>query len=240
MKGPWSFWALGLILAVYQPVSGYEVTTVSRGGTITGTVAFKGTTPPAKRMLITKNKEVCGEGYHEIREVEVKDGGLKGVVVFIDGIQKGKGWKEPSGGYLLDQKGCFFIPYLQVVPNGIQLTLRNSDPILHNVHTYEHIGRAKRTLFNLAQPNPGDITRPIKVSRGRVIEVKCDAHDHMHAWIFAADNPYYELTEDKGSFEIGEVPAGSYKLRAWHPILGVKEKEVKLTDGAKVEVSFEF
>lgn len=240
MKGPWSLWALGLTLAVYQPVAGYEVTTVSKGGTIKGSVAFKGTPPPPKKMLITKNKEVCGEGHREIREVEGKDSGLKGVVVFIDGVQKGKGWKEPSGGYLLDQKGCVFIPYIQVVPKGGRLVIRNSDPVLHNVHTFELIGRARRTLFNLAQPNTGDITREIKVTRGRQVKVECDAHNFMHAWIFVADDPYYAVTDEKGSFEIGEVPPGNYKLKVWHPTLGVKEMEVTLANGARVEASFEF
>lgn len=244
-KKPMVISAFVLILAFYQGVLAYEAITVSGAGTIKGGVAFKGSPPPPKRMLITKDKEVCGEGYREIREVEVKNSGLGGVVVFIDGIQKGKAWKEPAkepawGGYVLDQKGCVFIPYIQVVPKGVQLIMRNSDPVLHNTHAYELIGTARRTLFNLAQPNPGDITKEIKLRREQQIKVECDAHDFMHAWIFVADNPYYQVTDEKGSFEIGDVPPGTYKLKVWHPTLGAKEKEVKVADGAKVEVSFEF
>lgn len=136
------------------PLWAYEVVPVADGGVLVGKVIFTGTPPEPKQILISKDTAVCGEGYRELRAVEVAaDGGLKHVVVSIEGITRGKAWATES--FLLDQKGCEFRPYLQVVRNGAELVVLNSDPMLHNIHTYELIGRAKRTLFNVAQPTGG-------------------------------------------------------------------------------------
>ena len=133
----------------------YDVAPVADGGTVSGTVVFKGEVPKPKRMLIAKNKEVCGEGEREIVEVAVKGGALANAIVVIEGIEKGKAWAPLVAKPLLDQKGCRFIPALMVVPRNGDLDILNSDPVLHNIHTYEIIGSARRTLFNFGQPDQG-------------------------------------------------------------------------------------
>lgn len=44
----------------------------------------------------------------------------------------------------------------------------------------------------------------------------------MHAWAFAAENPYVAMTREDGSFSIDGLPPGGYELKAWHPVLGEK------------------
>jgi|GEM_PF-5458271 len=39
---------------------------------------------------------------------------------------------------------------------------------------------------------------------------------------------------------IDQVPAGKYEFVAWQPILGMKEKEITVGAGGKVDVNFEF
>jgi hypothetical protein len=189
-------------------------------------------------MLITKDTGVCGDGQREIVEVTAKNGALGNVVVVVDGIAKGKAW---PGKPMLDQKGCRFLPPMMVVPRGGELDIRNSDPVLHNIHTYEIIGAARRTLFNVGQPDQGQvITKPIKLRQGEWVKVECDAHDFMHAWMFAAPTPYWTLTRDDGSFEIGGVPPGKYRVRALHPVLGQQEGEVTVAAKGRAELRFEF
>jgi hypothetical protein len=48
----------------------------------------------------------------------------------------------------------------------------------------------------------------------------------MQNWGYAIDNPYYAVTDSDGSFSIGALPPGIYRVKAWHPILGVQEREV--------------
>lgn len=230
------------LLVIPSAAAAYEVAPVAEAGSLTGKVLFKGEVAKPKRMLIAKNKEVCGEGYREVVEVAVNNNGaLTNTVVIIDGIAKGKAWGAQQQKLLMDQRGCRFIPPMMVVPKGGELDILNSDPVLHNIHTYEIIGSARRTLFNVSQPIQGStITKPLKLRSGEWVKVECDAHDFMHAWMFAASHPYVAVSDDDGRFAISGIPPGRYKVRALHPVLGVKEGEVTVPAKGKAEITFEF
>jgi len=214
---------------------------VSDGAGLSGQVSFSGDVPETSELLITRDFEVCGLGFRERREVDVDEsGGLRSVVVFIIGVESGKPWPESSEGYVLDQRDCFFEPYIQVVPRGVDLQILNSDPVLHNVHGYELIGGSRRTLFNLGQPDKGMISRPLRPRRGQQIGLECDAHDFMLGWIFAADNPYAVVVDSAGRFMMQDVPPGTYTVGAWHPFLGVMEQELTVAAGTENEIDFRF
>ncbi|MFQ5852131.1 MAG: hypothetical protein ACE5JU_16290 [Candidatus Binatia bacterium] len=236
---------IGLVLSFlsFGLSAAYEVVTVADGGSLIGQVTFKGTPPPNKRILIAKDFGICGRGEREIPEVVVSiKGGLKETVVYIEKIPKGKAWASPEGGeYLLEQKGCRFIPYFQVVPKKQTLIIQNSDPVLHNINVRELIGRARRGLFNFGQPRQGQrVPQKIRPIRSPRIKVECEAHNFMHAWIFAAENPYYSVTNVDGSFKIDHVPAGTYTVKAWHPILGIQKSKVTVSSNGETEVYYEF
>jgi hypothetical protein len=228
--------ALAAACALSLPALAYQVTAPGPGS-ISGKVSFKGAVPPAKKLPITKDNTVCGSGEREVVEVAVKGGMLAGAVVFVAKVDAGKPWgaaERPT----LDQKGCRFTPDVLIVRKDAELTIRNSDPVLHNIHTYEVIGTVRRTMFNVGQPDKGDMKQPIKVRRANAIKVECDAHDFMHAWAFAADNPYVAVTREDGSFAIDGLPDGTYELKAWHPVLG--EKSAQVTVKGAVTQGFEF
>jgi len=237
-----ALFSAGQLEAVQSQAAGYDVFSVSDGVTLTGSVSFTGEVPEASELLITRDFEVCGLGFRERREVDVAEaGGLRSVVVFITDIAGGKPWPDAPDGYLLDQRDCYFEPYIQVVPRGVDLQIENSDPVLHNVHGYERIDATRRrTLFNLGQPDKGIIVRPLRPRRGQQIGLECDAHDFMLGWIFAADNPYSVVVDSMGVFEISDVPPGTYTIGAWHPFLGGMEQEVTVTSGTANEISFGF
>lgn len=228
-------------LLVPGAAAAYEATAVADGGTVAGKVTFKGEAPKPKRMLIAKDTQVCGSGEREIVEVAVNGGGLANAVVVIEGIAKGKPWSAPTQKPLLDQKGCTFVPGLLVVPRNGNVDITNNDPVLHNIHTYEIIGSARRTLFNFGQPNQGQrITKPVQLRKGEWVKVECDAHDFMHAWMYSAPSPYYAVTGADGGFAIADVPAGTYKVRVVHPVLGAREGEVTVSARGRAELSVAF
>lgn len=228
----------GALLAATS-VCAYDVVPVSGGGKVAGKVAFKGAAGAPKALPITKDNAVCGSGNREIVEVAAKGGNLAGAVVYVAKIDRGKAWGEAEKP-LLDQKGCRFNPSVLVVKKDSELTIRNSDPVLHNIHTYEIIGTVRRTMFNVGQPDKGDMQQPVKMRRSNVVKIECDAHDFMHAWGFAADNPYAAVTKEDGSFTIDNLPPGDYELKAWHPVLGEKSATVSVKGAAAASASFEF
>lgn len=215
----------------------YEAIEVTNGGSISGVVRFTGTPPKLEpRQLNEKNPEICGHGSKPSQEILLgREGGLQNVVIAIADIRRGKRIEAPAPA--LDQRECDYSPHVQAATAGSILEIRNSDDLLHNVHG-KLDGRA--TLFNLAMPLKGQIlTR--QLTKPGVIALQCDAgHTWMKAYIVVLEHPYYTITSEGGSFQIQDIPPGTYKVRAWHEKLGSLEQEVLIGSGAETEVSFSY
>lgn len=164
-------------------------------------------------------------------------------MVYIEGIKQGKAW--PKKDFVINQKGCRFEPWMQVVRNGATVIVKNSDPVMHNINAKEMImlrgGRVvKRTIFNFAQPKPGETPKKIKTRRSPFIAINCEAHNFMFEWMFAADNPYAVVVGEDGSFTIDDIPPWTYAIKAWHPRLGVQEVRITVPARGSIEVNFAF
>ena len=237
--------AFTLIAAAGLPftasAAAYKVVDVTNGGTITGKVNFSGKDPAAKIFTITKDNDVCGTGERNIDFVRVSNGALNDTVVYLKKMKSGKAFPASLDKPEINQKKCGFIPFLSVMKNKDKLTVRNSDPVLHNIHTYEIIGKAKKTVFNISQPPElKTINKTVKLKRGTSMKLECDAHDFMHGYVFVAKSPYFAVVKDDGSFSIDNVPAGNYKVIAWHGFLGEQKGKVTVAAGGKASVDFTF
>ena len=239
--------SLSLLVLAHDPGAvaaqgDYEVVTVTDGAALSGRAVFHGEVPAARRLLVTKDEEVCGFGYRERHDVVVGQAGeLQGAVVFIAGVTEGKAWPDGDGRHMVDQRDCRFRPNILVMPRWADMDIVNSDPVLHNIHAWELIGDRGRTLFNLGQPPEKEvITQAVRPRRGNRIRLECDAHDFMQGWIFAADSPYAVVTDEDGAFRIDDIPPGEYTLKIWHPFLGIQEQSVTLGAGRSSEVEFDF
>jgi plastocyanin len=142
----------------------------------------------------------------------------------------------PSEAVSVDQKGCIFLPRVVGVQVDQPLKLLNSDPLAHNVHGVTHTAKA----WNVSLSVKG-MTRTVKVDKPEaVIEVKCDIHPWMRAYVGAFSHPYFAVSGPDGSFTLRNVPPGEYTLEAWHERFGTRSQKVSL--GAKetkaVEVKF--
>lgn len=255
---PWKTLALGSILLLIFPTVGltaaYKEGAVADGGSIKGKLSFTGALPEdaIDKVAITKNPEVCDKdpknpGYREIVWVDVKDGALRGAFIFIDKIKAGKAWPKPKAGkYIIEQKGCRFRPWAEVMRPG-KVTIRHSDGegVLHNINTREMIGVekgrvVKRTMFNFGQPDPGDIVKSIKPRRSPFIAINCEAHNFMFGFRMAPKHPYAVVVKEDGSYSIDDVPPGTYTVKAWHPRLGIKKTKVTVPAKGAVKANFTF
>ena len=220
----------------------YKVIDVKDGGSISGKVSFTGKDPAPVVYAITKDQDICGTGDRVIDFVKVNNGALGDVVVYLDKVKQGKAFlNHDKGKGNLDQKGCEFFPYLQVMYNNEELSVLNSDPVSHNIHTYEQIGKAKKTVINISQPDKDSvIKKKIKLKRGTAMKVECDQHDFMHGFVFVAKSPYFAVVGKDGSYTIDNVPPGKYTVKAWHGTLGEKKSKVAIESGKTASADFKF
>lgn len=217
------------------PVSGmaaYEGGDVKDGGTISGTVKFKGTAPAPKKLEISKDTEVCGKTPKVDQSLVVNNGNVEYAVVTITDIKKGK--KIDTKKVTLDQKACQYHPHVLAFPAGTTVEILNPDGILHNVHSYSKVN----SPFNMAQPKFKK-TLEVKIDKPETIEVKCDVHGWMHGWLVATETPYVAVTDDSGNFKLTDVPPGTYTVEVWQEKLGKNTQKVTVKAKEDAKVNFE-
>jgi plastocyanin len=201
-------------------------------GDIRGTVKFSGTPPKAQAIPTTKDQTICGQSVAD-ESLVVSNGKLKNVVLTVQGAPKPAPGTAPVR-VTIDQARCHYVPHVQAAAVGTPVDILNSDPILHNIHSY--LGAA--TVFNLAMPFKGQKIMKTLAKPG-LVNVKCDVHSWMHAYVVVTDTPF-AVTGDDGAFAIRGVLPGTYTLTAWHEKLGEKTAQVTVPASGEVAVDFTF
>ena len=226
---------LGVVamLGLEATAHAYDAGPVSGGGSISGTVTYKGTPPAPAKLDVNKDKEVCGTDAKVNKELIVgAAGGIQYAVVSIQGITKGKPFGDAK--VVLDQKGCEYAPHITLLPAGSELEIQNSDGILHNIHSYSQ----KNAPINRAQPKfKKTINETFKDPEA--IKLACDVHGWMQGWLIVEDSPYYAVTDEKGNFKLTDVPPGDYTLKVWQEKLGESTQKVTVKSGADTAANFE-
>ncbi|MCB2190656.1 MAG: hypothetical protein KQI62_03775 [Deltaproteobacteria bacterium] len=166
----------------------------------------------------------------------VKPQGLRspeGILVYVSNAPQTK--LELKGAKLvMDQRSLTFIPHVLPVPVGAKVSFPNNDKVAHNVFS---LSQAKK--FNLGSYKPGQ-SADVSFDQPGVVELRCDVHQEMKAYILVLKSPYYALTDAQGKFTIPDakqlaaqgikgvppLPAGKYLVKTWHEKLrGARAKE---------------
>jgi hypothetical protein len=184
-------------------------------------VTFAGNPPGKKKVIPTKDKEVCGSGVREVDQMIVgPDKAVQDAIVYLKQVDKGKAWEKPGKTPAIDNQKCDFHPHVQVIQAG-DFEIVNSDPVLHNTHGF----LGKLTVFNVALPNQGQrIKKPLQ--KTGMVRVECDAHGWMLGWVYVADNPYHAVSAKDGTFTLTNIPPGTYTLVGWQEYTGAVEVPV--------------
>ena len=130
------------------------------------------------------------------------------------------------------QRDANFDPHVLPVMVGTTVRWPNEDDIFHNVFS---MSDAKE--FDLGYYKKEKVPE-VRFDRVGRVDVFCAIHTKMHCIILVVPNPFFAMANEKGHFVIKNVPAGAYKVRAWHERLPSQTKEIVVPAEGDVKVEF--
>lgn len=219
---------LALIVGGVALTGGTRTAIAQGGGTIEAEVKYNGA-PVVEKLKVNKDVEKCST---EALVEKIVVGGNKGLAYAVVSVPEAKG--APTAKKIsIDQHGCKFVPHVSATTPG-EVELKNSDDILHNIHTYS----TANPSINKAQPKFKKVMTE-KFDKPEIIKLTCDVHSWMLGWIAVMPNPFFGVTDTNGVTKIENVPPGKYKVEVWHETLGKQTKEVEVKAGQAAKVAFE-
>ncbi|ATC62785.1 hypothetical protein CMV30_01715 [Nibricoccus aquaticus] len=193
-------------------------------GTITGTVLARGADEAAG----------AGGGNYQSRRykfVEKIDyDSLEDFVVYIDQVMPARSGATTQAKMV--QKEAAFEPHVLPVAVGTTVRWPNEDDIYHNVFSMSDTKE-----FDLGMYKKEKEPALVFDRTGRV-DVFCSIHSKMHCIVLVVPNQYFAKADAKRKFVIRDVPAGTYKLRAWHERLPSRTLDVVVPETGDVKVDF--
>ncbi|MEK8051605.1 methylamine utilization protein [Ideonella sp. DXS22W] len=148
-------------------------------------------------------------------QVQVTDAAgkpLAGAVVFAESPEARAALK-PAAGVAIVQRHKQFEPQVTVVPVGTAVSFPNEDTVRHHVYSFSPTKKFEIKLY------VGTPAAPVVFDRPGIAVLGCNIHDQMAAWVVVLDTPHVGRSGADGQATLAGVPAGAYRLRAWHPEL---------------------
>ncbi|MEX2113574.1 MAG: hypothetical protein WD845_10340 [Pirellulales bacterium] len=218
-------------------------------GTLKGTFKYVGTPPAPGVINADKDTEVCGKEGPLIDNslVVSSGGGIANVVVYARAKRVHDSAKPLEAGQgspvIFDQKNCMFLTHVTAMQVGQPLDIKNSDPIGHNTKIDPRSG----VPFNQNLPTGETVAYIPTAEEALPAGVSCSIHPWMRAYLLPRKDKYFAVTNDDGSFEIANLPAGEdLEIQVWHErgtgpsgALVLDRKELKWTSKGRFKVKLE-
>jgi len=203
-----------------------------------GTVKFEGTAPKPSPIDMSADP-LCAKARSTPATTEDivvgADGGVANVVVYVSDGLSSHSFPPPEQPATLEQKGCQYRPHVLALQANQKLEVVNSDETTHNIHPTPNNNRE----WNMSQPHGV----PLEQSFAReeiAIPVKCNVHPWMRGYIAVFKHPYFAVTDKNGSFELKNLPPGTYTITAWQEKLGPQIQKVTVAAGESKTLDFAF
>jgi len=207
-------------------------------GSVKGKVTFAGDPPQRRQIQMSADPkcEAANPGGRLGDVYLINGGAFQNVFVYVKDGLAGKTFPVPAEPAEIDQKGCMYSPHVLGIMVGQELVIKNGDDTLHNVHALPE----KSKQFNNAMPMKDMVIKKKFTAPEVMVRFKCDVHPWMSAFIGVLDNPFYAVSGADGTFEIKNLPAGSYTIEAWHEAAGTQTQQVTVTDDGSATADFTF
>jgi hypothetical protein len=211
-------------------------------GVIRGTVTLVGREPVISEVLPGNDADVCGGSARPMQVLTLgTNRAVRDAIVYLGAVAATGNGVRPV---VLESRGCEFVPRVQVARSGATLLIRNSDPILHMVRL-ESLSATNRTkvLVTAAAPYAG-FEKKYQLAGFRepalLKATSINGHDWMAGYIAVMPHPWAVLSDGDGRFSLSALPLGTYKLYAWHEVLGTLACEVRVARGRATTVDLRF
>ena len=203
---------------------------------ISGTITLKGAPPPETEIPQLKDDPQCAGLHSGPARTRFYVVGPKGELADVFVVLKGMDGKSAglsATPAVLDQRGCEYVPYVLAIQTNQKLLVKNSDPVMHNVHsTPTAPGNEEKNRAQMAGGSDLAFTFP---STETFLRFKCDVHPWMFAYVCVVDHPYFAVSDKDGKYTIKNVPDGRYTLQAYHrkavPVAAPATQEIEVKGG---------
>ena len=152
---------------------------------------------------------------------------LADAVVWVEGPKV----KPRASSATITMKGKTFAPRVAVVPVGGTVEFPNQDPVFHNVFSVSGENRFDLDLYKRPKTGAWVFRHP------GLVRVYCNIHPQMSAYVLVRDNPFWARPSADGRFEIPDVPAGAWVVKAWHERAGEASQAVTVPEGGALDVA---
>ena len=228
-----------VLAAVLAAGARSEVFAADATGTIRGHVRLSGPAPgnPIIRMGMDPQCAAANAGpQRPVQEMVVRsaDGGLANVFVTLAGVFPKTA--PPKAPVVIRQLKCVDSPRVVGAMVGQTLSIVNSDTLPHETHSLT----AKDNTFKVTQPHSDMVFNYTLKTPEEMLRLGCDVHRWMVAYVGVESHPYFNVTNEMGSFTIPNVPAGRHQIRAWHERYGWVTKTVDVKPGETVTIDFAY
>jgi len=183
-------------------------------GILRGRVVYTGKRPPPKSVRIPEFGIVGGKFCRargkipdETALVDEK-GGLANTVILIDESHELPAPKPKK--VVVRLEGCRFEPHVTIAPTGSTLRVETSDDILHYPN-----GR-RVLLFESEVSKKKPYTHPKKLERTGVVDLRCSFQPWEKGRLHIVQNDFVAVSAKDGSFEIRDIPPGTYRFEIRH------------------------
>ena len=182
--------------------------------TISGKVLFDGPVPQRKDIpaeAIEASKDAFCLQHHgddAIASEEMivsKDGAIRNVVVYVKGVSEK--WTDGASrkAVQISQRECTYVPHVVGVMTNQPVVVTSEDDTTHNVHVVARNNRLRKQNFTQVMGDEDEMA--FKRPEVGTAYVKCDIHSWMRSYICVFSHPFFAVTTDDGSFELGQVAA---------------------------------
>ena len=215
----------------------------THAGTVTGHVLLTGPAPLMGVPKLRKTAHFCrnNDRAHNAvrlgapRSTEPHGRPLADVLVRLEFPKGAIPPPQPAAPVDLYTHDCEILPRMSAIVAGDPVHFGNADPTMHNFN----VRQGPKVLLNTGMPSGATAARMPPADKG-LVRVGCDVHPWERAFVFVSPHAYFAVTGLGGRFRIANVPAGHYKLHAWHSQWGAKWKEIIVDDHGEARLTFKY